>query len=212
MMKISGYILILIIPVILASCSSPALHITKKNDLFESGRPRQDRARVVFIRPQTGFAGQGVIAIYDSDKLIGGLSGNSYFIYDADPGEHVFGCYSDPPLMDFLKADIDGGKTYYAQCSFQDRVGMLAAKFIAIKKNSDLMNNLNSILPALAYSVLTDDGISMFTVQNEASGRFIIDRRAPLATYRIDIEGLRENWLKRSIVVQKPQLLTEDGI
>ena len=193
------------------SCSSPKLHRVEKNNLLELQAPGEQTARVVFIRPQKGMAGQGVVAIYDADALIGGLSAYSYFVYDARPGKHIFGCYSDPPNMDFLLADIDGGRTYYAQCSYQDRVLVLAGKFIAIKKNSDIMDALPTILPNLTHSALTEDGVNMFTVQQDEAGKYIADKRAPMKTYRIDIEGLRNNWLERAKVVQKPELLTEDG-
>ena len=207
-----GFCILLLSSLIFASsCGSPKLHNVKKNDLSVLGQPGAERARIVFIRPQKGMAGQGVIFIYDHNDLIGGLSGNSYFTYDAEPGEHIFGCYSSPPRMDFLKANIDGGRTYYAQCSYQDRVLQLAAKFIAIKKDSDIMGSLPKILPELNYSTLSDDGVHLFSVQKVNSGNFIIDERAAMVTYRIDIEGLREEWLKKSKDVQKPELLTEDG-
>ena len=205
------HILTLLIPVILFSCF-PKLHSVKENNLFELGKPDSGTARVVFIRPQTGFTGQGVVAIYDGNDLIGGLSANGYFVYDAKPGEHLFGCYSSPPLVDFLKADIDGGRTYYAQCSYQDRVLMLASKFIAIKKDSDIMEDLDDILPKLRYSVLTDEGVSLYVIQSENSRKYIIDTRASMVTYRMDIEDLRQKWLEEAKTVQKPILLTEDGI
>lgn len=205
------HILTLLIPVILVSCF-PKLHTVKENNLSELEKPGSETARVVFIRPQKGFTGQGVVAIYDGNDLIGGLSASSYFAYDAKPGEHLFGCYSSPPLVDFLKADIDGGRTYYAQCSYQDRVLMLASKFIAIKKDSDIMEALDDILPKLRYSVLTDEGVSMYAIQSENSRKYIIDKRASMVTYRMDIEDLRQKWLEEAKAVQKPILLTEDGI
>lgn len=193
------------------ACSGPQLYRVEQNNLNALQKPGADTARVVFIRPQKGLAGQGVAAVYDDDALIGGLSAYSYFAYDAQPGKHIFGCYATSSGMDFLEADIDGGRTYYAQCSYQDRVLELASKLIAVKKDSDIMESLPGMLPDLTRSSLTDEGVNMFTAKQEESGVFIVDERAAMVTYRTDIRELRKKWLKKAKVVQKPRLLTEDG-
>ena len=212
-MRIKGAtVLTLSILAISVSCSGPQLHRVEKNNLNALQKPDAETARVVFIRSQKGMAAQGVIAIYDGNDLIGGLSSRSYFTYDAKPGRHIFGCYSSPPNMDFLLADIDGGRTYYAQCSYQDRVLSLASKIIAIKKGSDIMDGLPGKLPTLEHASLTAEGETLYKVHQEEAGRFIIDTRAAMVTYRIDIEGLRGKWLEEAKTVQKPQLLTEDGM
>lgn len=54
-------------------------------------------------RPIFGYAGRGVVTIYDGDALFGSLAGSSYFGYDAEPGKHLFACNSDPPGMDFMR-------------------------------------------------------------------------------------------------------------
>ena len=208
----SAIVLIVLILASSVSCSGPQLYRGEKNNLGELQKPGAETARVVFIRHQKGFVAQGVIAIYDGNDLIGGLSPQSYFTYDTKPGRHIFGCYSNPPGMDFLLADIDGGKTYYAQCSYQDRVFELASKIIAIKKDSDIMDGLPGLLPTLEQASLTAEGENLYKVHQEDAGRIIIDTRAAMVTYRIDIEGLREKWLKEAKTVQKPELLTEDGM
>lgn len=175
-------------------------------------QPGADTARVVFIRPQTGLAGQGVVAVYDGDELIGGLAGNGYFLYNAEPGEHLFGCYASQPGMDFMKADIAGGRTYYVQCSYQDRVLSLAAHVFAIKMGSDRMNDISNVMSSLRYSALTDAGIAMFTIKNGSAGKEIVDTRAGMFDYHIEVDRLRDDWLEQSKEVQKAWLLTTDGM
>ena len=68
------------------------------------------------------------------------------------------------------------------------------------------------MLSALRYSVLTDEGIEMFSVKNEPDGKQIVDTRAGMFEYRIEVDRLREEWLERSREVQKAWLLTEDGL
>jgi hypothetical protein len=213
MTNLSRCIFVFSVLVVVSACGGfPVLHNFQDHDLSAMEQPDAGTARVVFIRPQTGMAGQGVVGVYDGDRLIGGLSGNGYFVYDADPGEHLFGCYSSQPGMDFMKADIAGGLTYYAQCSYQDRVLSLASHIFAFKKGSNRMNDLSNVLSPLRYSVLTDEGIEMFSIKNEPDGKQIVDTRAGMFEYRIEVDRLREEWLERANEVQKAWLLTEDGL
>ena len=71
---------------------------------------------------------------------------------------------------------------------------------------------MSNVLSALRYSVLTDEGIEMFSVKNEPDGKQIVDTRAGMFEYRIEVDRLREEWLERSREVQKAWLLTEDGL
>lgn len=212
MMKLSQALSLFCVLVAVSACSGfPVLHDYQDHDLSAMGQPDAGVARVVFIRPQTGMAGQGVVGVYDRDELIGGLSGNGYFVYDAEPGEHLFGCYASQPGMDFMKADIAGGLTYYVQCSYQDRVMSLAAHIFAIKKGSARMDDMNNVSSPLRYSVLNEEGAEMFRVKNGPDGKEIVDTRAGMFEYRIKIIELRDEWLKRSETVQKAKLLTTDG-
>lgn len=213
MTKITQALAMICLLVGLSACGGfPVLHEYKDHDLLAMGQPDAGVARVVFIRPQTGMAGQGVVGVYDGDELIGGLSGNGYFVYDAKPGEHLFGCYAHQPGMDFMKADIAGGLTYYVQCSYQDRVVSLAAHLFAIKKGSARMEDISNVLTPLRYSVLTMEGADMFTVKDGPDGKEIVDTRAGMFEYRIKIVELRNEWLERSQVTQKAKLLTADGV
>lgn len=199
--------------VLLSACGGfPVLHDYKDHDLSTMGQPDASVARIVFIRPQTGMAGQGVVGVYDGDQLIGGLSGSGYFVYDAEPGAHLFGCYAHQPGMDFMQADIAGGLTYYVQCSYQDRVVSLAAHIFAIKKGSARKDDIDNVLSLLKYSVFTQEGADMFTVKNGPDGKEIVDTRAGMFDYRIKIVDLRDEWLEESKVSQKAKLLTEDGV
>jgi len=212
MMKLSQTLSLFCVLVAVSACGGfPVLHDYQDHDLSAMGQPDASVARVVFIRPQTGIAGQGVVGVYDGDELIGGLSGNGYFVYDAEPGEHLFGCYADQPGMDFMKADIAGELTYYVQCSYQDRVMSLAAHIFAIKKGSARMDDMNNVLSPLKYSVLTEEGAEMFRAKNGPEGKEIVDTRAGMFEYRIKIVELRDEWLEKSKTVQKAKLLTTDG-
>jgi len=194
---------------VLSSCGGPKHYSIKKNTLNELQKNNK-KATVVFIRQQSGFGGTHDVAVYDGDMLIGILSKSGYFTYEASPGEHLFASYS--AKLDFLKAKIAAGKTYYVQASHQDHVTVLKSKIIAVKKDSDIMNALDQILPILNNTELTDQGRELYKVHNESDGKFIIDDRAAFVTYRIDYDQARVQWLQKSKAVQKAELLPEDGL
>ena len=89
---------------------------------------------------------------------------------------------------------------------------MVASNFIAIKKKSDRMKHLTATVSSLKHSTLTAERMEMFAVENETSGNYIVDKRAVMVVHRIDIDRLRKEWLERAKTVQKPELLTEDGV
>ena len=194
---------------VLSSCGGPEHYLIKKNTLNELQK-NNNKATVVFIRHQRGFGGTHDVAVYDGDMLIGILSKSGYFTYEANPGEHLFASYS--AKLDFLKANIAAGKTYYVQASHQDLVTVLRSKIVAVKKNSDLMNELYQLLPTLNNTELTDQGRELYKVRNEPNGKFIVDDRAAFVTYRIDIDQARVKWLQKSKIVQKDELVPEDGL
>lgn len=178
--------------------------------MLDELQKNNNKATVVFIRHQSGFGGTHDVAVYDGDMLIGILSKSGYFTYEANPGEHFFASYS--AQLDFLKAKIAAGKIYYVQASHQDLVGVLRSKIIAVKRDSDLMNTLDQLLPTLTNTELTEQGRELYKVHHEPNGKFIIDDRAAFFTYRIDFDQARVEWLQKSKAVQKDELLPEDGL
>jgi hypothetical protein len=194
---------------IISSCSGPNHYVLKENTLSNISN-KNNKATIVFIRQQIGFGGTHDVAVYDGDKLIGVLSKSSYFVYETEPGEHLFASYS--AKLDFLKANVAPGKTYYVQASHQDLVGVLRSKIVAVKRDSDIMSTLSDLLPTLEQTELTEAGQKLYRVHNEPAGEFIIDDRAALVTYRIDFNQARDEWLEKSKIVQKDILLSDDGI
>jgi len=194
---------------IISSCSGPKHYIVKDNTL-SNHQNRGNKSTIIFIRQQSGFGGTHDVAVYDGDKLIGILSKSSYFVYETEPGDHLFASYS--AKLDFLKANIAPGKTYYVQASHQDLVGVLRSKIVAVKEDSDIMKVLDDMLPKLENTELTEAGRRLYKVHNEPNGKFIIDDRAAFFTYRIDFNQARDEWFEKTKTVQKDTLSTDDGI
>lgn len=90
--------------------------------------PSADKAQIVFIR--SSFVGSAIQStIFDvtssDSQFIGILSNGKKLSYTVDPGEHTFMVVSE--AADFMKANMVGGKTYYAMVT--PRMGAWKARF-----------------------------------------------------------------------------------
>lgn len=87
-------------------------------------KPAAGKALVMFLRPSA----LGLLihaSVHDGDKLIGMVPYNCKLAYQADPGKHTFMVVSE--AADFMTADLEAGKTYYAQVV--PRMGAWRARF-----------------------------------------------------------------------------------
>lgn len=74
--------------------------------------PSEGKALVYFIRS----AGTGALVnfkYFDGEKYLGKFSGMNYFLYECDPGEHVFWVTSEN--RQFIEADLLPNKVYMVE-------------------------------------------------------------------------------------------------
>jgi hypothetical protein len=72
-------------------------------------KPSEGKTLVYFVRYQ------GAVAVidfkyFDGDKYLGRISGNNYFMYECDPGEHVFWLTAEN--REFIKGNLNPNCTY----------------------------------------------------------------------------------------------------
>jgi len=170
----------------------------------------EGKARVIFFRPEEkGMNSVGQVIVYDGDTLIGVLPNKSYFEYDVKPGKHIFGTFHFNN-MDFLQAEIKAGKTYYVHC-IRFVAYVAHSRITAIKKGSELMSDINNILPTLDRAELNELGQKKFTARTKGSKKYFTNKPG-FVTFVIDIEEHRNIWLKRAEESDKPMLSIEDGV
>ena len=197
---------------IMYSCH-PDYSILKDNSANQSDKPNDEIARVVFLRPATGSLGKSTAAIYDQDQLIGILPGSSYFIYDSKPGQHIFGSLYGMQF-DFVKGDLEVGKTYYVLfLTYDTFIRGIHGKILAIKKDSEHIQKLKSWLssPKLKQAELTNAGRNQFMVLEDNEGKYVSVKPGWRRTFRIGIEALRNEWIKSAETSGKETLTSEDG-
>lgn len=71
--------------------------------------PPEGKSLVYFIR-SSGTGALVNFKYFDGEKYLGKFSGKNYFIYECDPGEHVFWVTSEN--RDFIEADLLPDKVY----------------------------------------------------------------------------------------------------
>jgi hypothetical protein len=112
------------------------------------------KAMVYFLRPSgLGYAVHFQIwDYYKSDyKLIGLSQAKSYFVYECDPGKHLFIGFAENKRA--VAADIEAGKSYYIIT--QVKMGGWKARmaFIPVTRESEFWNQVDSYKKGLHFIV-----------------------------------------------------------
>ena len=112
-----------------SACSTMSHHMTVVEGKTEL-QPEPGKALLVFLRPSS-YGGAVQATIYNDITYIGTVSANTKIAYQATPGEHMFMVIGESG--DFMQADLEEGKTYYARVAA--RMGVWKARFSFIPEN-----------------------------------------------------------------------------
>lgn len=160
--------------------------------------PESGKAVVVFMRPsRVGGAVQSTVFDVTTDKnvLIGVVSSKTKVAYQVSPGEHLFMVVGES--ADFMKADIEAGKTYYAAVT--PRMGVWKARF-----------SLRPVTRNEIDSEEVKDWVSacQLVEKTTAADQWAKDNAASIQSKR---EGYYEKWMSKP-EADRPMLQKEDGI
>ena len=115
----------------LACASDPGSNISDKMENLgpvRTAQPPPGDAIMIFVRPTEDRAGTQA-TVYeiasDGDHFVGVSSGSTRLQWRMNPGQHLFMVLGES--ADFLKATVDGGKTYYMEVV--PRFGYFKARF-----------------------------------------------------------------------------------
>lgn len=119
----------------LAACAGNPMVVSTNQTV---AAPDPDKAQIVFMR--SSFVGSAINASLfevkaDRNEFIGIMANGTKISHEVEPGEHTFMVVSE--AADFMKADLEAGKTYYAMVT--PRMGAWKARFSfqPIKKGAD---------------------------------------------------------------------------
>ena len=115
-------------------------------------KPAEGSAQVYFARFQ------GAVALidfkyFDGQKYLGKAGGDNYYIYECDPGEHVF-WVAAPENQAFIKGDLKPNCTYVIEVRPYIRAVMAGVRLIqisptdkrALKKISELIHKIEPVV------------------------------------------------------------------
>ncbi len=148
-------LLVALAVVVSTGCAGPAQFVLHEDVRGVVPRAPSDKALVVFARPS--LQGRGFnTRLYDGDKLVGLVTGKSYFVYEATPGKHLFASLGHDMAkytnFSFLEADLAPGKTYFVWASFYPRYKGLGVQNWAdlnpVKPGSEEWEKMKTWLPA----------------------------------------------------------------
>jgi hypothetical protein len=160
--------------------------------------PEKGNAVIVFMRPSgMGFAIQSsVFEIKDNNPstLAGIVAAKTKVAYRVEPGKHLFMVVGES--ADFMTADIQPNKTYYAYVT--PRMGVWKARFsLEPKHKADL--NTSDFSSALADCKWVE--------KSPDSDKWMLDNLDSIKSKRADYYP---DWLQQP-ENERPHLLPEDG-
>jgi len=159
---LSGLCSLLMAGALISGCAStPKNHTTrtpKKNQALQIQMPAPGKSKVVFIRPGS-FAFAFKFSVHDGEKLIGTTSANSYFVYECDPGYHLFSTSMENTSV--LDANLLPDRIYYVRTAAAMGVVFAEVNMISLHPDSagKYWQKLAKILPHLHETVASSEAI-----------------------------------------------------
>jgi hypothetical protein len=112
--------------------------------------PSPEKTKVVFVRPPQFLVGEAMtFNVHDAERLIGVLPATSFFVYECDPGHHVFS--SSMENLAYLEANLLPGRIYYTKLSAG--MGARIARVNMYSLHPDCAGNLWPELPRILRNV-----------------------------------------------------------
>ena len=180
----------------LIGCAGTSNYMQDVTDPNIAYTPAADEAVVVFMRPSTfAFAiDSGVFDVTtEKNDVIGIVSAKKKLAHRTTPGKHLFMVTGES--ADFMQADLDAGKTYYALIT--PRMGAWKARFslAAVSKDTE-PDQLKEWKNSCTW-VVTSEATRQWAKENAGS----IQRKR---------DGYIEKWMTKPDA-GKPALAPEDG-
>ena len=85
--------------------------------------PKPGKGQVVFFRPG-GMGGAIKCTVRENGKMVGRVSGNRYYVIDAEPGVHTFTAKSE--ATDAVTVQVEPDETSFVKCKIA--MGMMVGR------------------------------------------------------------------------------------
>ena len=195
-MKKINLLLVLFVGFSLIGCAAQSAYMKPAGLDVAGYRPDSNEAAVIFMRPSR-FGGAIQSSVFDvtteKNVLIGIVSSKTKLVYKTSPGKHLFMVVSES--ADFMGAELEGGKTYYAIVT--PRMGVWRARFSLspVRRNEINTNEFK-----------TWESSCKFVAKLASADKWAQDNAQSIQSKR---KRYYDNWISRD---NRPFLKKEDGI
>lgn len=130
--------------------------------------PSEGKSLVYFVR-SNGTGALINFKFFDGEKYLGKFNGMKYFIYECDPGEHVFWASSEN--RSFVEANLESGKVYFIEV--RPMPGALKAAVKLVPVAPDNVKSMKKIEKLIAKKEPFEMDSKDFSDEAEDLGFFI---------------------------------------
>lgn len=110
--------------VVLAACSPYSISGSTTPPIAPFGPSRADAGTICVVRSDA-FARLVTFVVHDNQTLVGATKGQSYFCYEAEPGEHVIvsDTFDSTDVPDTTRIVVQSGARYWLRQDHANRFG-----------------------------------------------------------------------------------------
>jgi hypothetical protein len=142
----------LAVVIAMAACSPYSISGSTTPSMLAFGPSRVDVGTVCVIRASTWARGVTFV-VHDNQTLVGATKGDSYFCYEAEPGEHeiVSDTFDSADHPGRTSIAIEAGRRYWLQQDHENTFGSVTSKLVWIDEGT-----ARELVSDADYRVLTE--------------------------------------------------------
>lgn len=176
---------------------SPHLDYASARGLRIPQPPARDRALVVFFRPDS-LAWRMTLSLMHEEEWISALMSHSHFVYETEPGQHLFHAYVSGVGFNSLAASLEPGRIHFiAFREFRSAFGQPTYEFVAVEPGTDTWDELPEMFAQSDQVTPNASGRGWFDRHRDVLLRRLGPREdaRPAAGFGVELEDLQ--WLDR---------------
>ena len=170
MKKYAKVVPLLIVLLMMFGCAGSSQYMRKTAPPV--GGPSPEKALVYFMRP-SGFGFAINFQIWDSRELIGLAQAKSFFVYECDPGKHLFIGLAENKRA--VEAELEAGKSYYILT--QVKMGAWKARmgFVPVTRGSEYWDKVEEYRKELNFIVADKAALERYLADKKEQTEAVIN-------------------------------------
>jgi hypothetical protein len=167
--RIASITVILTAFLMVMGCAGKSEYMVKATPVTE---PSPEKTLVYFMRP-SGMSYAVNFQIWDGDYFVGLSQAKSYFVYECDPGKHLFIGIAENMVA--LKADLDAGKSYYVGTNVKTGWSKARMQFTPVTRGSELWDKVEEYKKSLNCVTANEEERAKWEAAKKREALKIID-------------------------------------